>query len=106
MYEHSVIELRRIEKCAFDNVIRQLKCSCTSDSTVSREMALNSAEELWLILLEDVVHPENILPPSLKAKLLSVGIWIIKECYALRMQNQRSLDQLIDISEIISDSLN
>ena len=103
-YQDSSIELRRIEKAVFDNVIVELKSYDPGFSTM-REAALDKMEQLWLVMLEDVVHPGNLLSDELKGKLVSVGIWVIKECYALRCDSQKALDQLIDINEIISDSL-
>jgi flagellar biosynthesis activator protein FlaF len=67
--------------------------------------ALHYLDRLWTLLLDDLAHVENRLPKELKASLISIGIWILREIEALRGERSRDFAGLIDISQIISNGL-
>lgn len=67
--------------------------------------ALIFLSRLWRAFIEDLACPDNDLPDVLRADLLSVGLWIIKEAdgiLACRSQNFRGL---IEICTMIRDGL-
>lgn len=67
--------------------------------------ALHYLDRLWSLLLDDLAHAENRLPKELKASLISIGIWILREVELLRNERSGSFAGLIDISQIISNGL-
>lgn len=67
--------------------------------------ALYYLDRLWSLLLDDLANAENRLPKELRASLISIGIWILREIEELRNQRTQSFKGLIDISEIISKGL-
>lgn len=60
---------------------------------------------LWSSFLEDLADDANELPEELRANLISIGIWILKEAEAIRQQQSENFDGLIEISEIIRDGI-
>jgi flagellar biosynthesis activator protein FlaF len=67
--------------------------------------ALHYLDRLWSLLLEDLAHEENRLPKQLRASLISIGIWILREVELLRNEQSDNFTGLIDISQIISSGL-
>jgi flagellar protein FlaF len=60
---------------------------------------------LWTVFIEDLSHPENGLPEQLRADIISIGLWIIKEADRLREQRSGAVMQLIEINRLIRDAL-
>jgi flagellar biosynthesis activator protein FlaF len=60
---------------------------------------------LWTIFIEDLAHPENGLPDKLRADIISIGLWIVKEADRLREERSNNVIQLIEINRLIRDSL-
>ncbi len=60
---------------------------------------------LWSSLLEDLANDDNELPAELRASLISIGIWILKEADAIRQGESDNFEGLIDISQIIRDGI-
>lgn len=60
---------------------------------------------LWTIFIEDLAHPENALPEKLRADIISIGLWIVKEADRLREQRSNDVEQLIEINRLIRDAL-
>lgn len=99
-------ETRRRERDAFDHVIAKL--SMVSESAKKgqdHENAMQATESLWMVLLEDLVKPENGLPKDLKGRLISIGLWMMKEIAAQRVGVGVDLKALIDVNQIIRDGL-
>jgi flagellar protein FlaF len=55
--------------------------------------------------MQDLAEPENELPDDLRASLISIGIWILKEADAVRIGEQGSISEIRDITAIIRDGL-
>jgi flagellar protein FlaF len=62
----------------------------------ARAAALNKAHQLWSLLLADLLLPGNALPPELKGRLVSLGLWAQREASA-RLEDGASLAPLIDL---------
>lgn len=60
---------------------------------------------LWTIFIEDLSHPENGLPDKLRADIISIGLWVIKEADRLREEKSADVMQLIEINRLIRDGL-
>jgi len=60
---------------------------------------------LWAIFIEDLAHPENGLPDKLRADIISIGLWVVKEADRLREAKSNEVMQLIEINRLIRDSL-
>jgi flagellar biosynthesis activator protein FlaF len=99
-------EARRREREVFDSVISRLT-DAKDKGVTSRETAeaLFYLDRFWKILMEDLSHAENALSDALKANLISIGIWMLKEIEAIRFNKVTSLDALIDINGLVRDGL-
>jgi flagellar protein FlaF len=60
---------------------------------------------LWTIFIEDLAHPENALPEKLRADIISIGLWVVKEADRLREEKSNDVMQLIEINRLIRDAL-
>lgn len=60
---------------------------------------------LWTIFIEDLGHPDNGLPDKLRADIISIGLWVVKEADRLREQRSNDVVQLIEINRLIRDAL-
>jgi flagellar protein FlaF len=61
-----------------------------------RATALHKTHQLWSLLLGDLTQPGNGLPPGLKGRLVSLGIWAQREASA-RLDDTASLAPLIEL---------
>lgn len=73
----------------------------------SREMieAVFFVNRLWGVLIEDLASRENELPEELRAKLISIGIWILRTTEDIRQGKEKSFDPLISVSQTIATGL-
>ena len=60
---------------------------------------------LWTIFIEDLTHPENGLPEQLRADIISIGLWVVKEADRLREERSNDVEQLVEINRLIRDAL-
>ncbi len=67
--------------------------------------ALLFLRRLWGVLIEDLAKPENDLPKTLRADLISIGLWIMREAEQIRLEKSDNFKGLIDVSSIICDGL-
>jgi flagellar protein FlaF len=114
MYQFSYAEvldespqsLRQRERKAIEHSIELLKAAEKS-GVRSREAveALLFVHRLWGILLEDLAKPENELPQALRADLISVGLWVMREAEHIRLEKSSNFKGLIDVSQAIVEGL-
>jgi len=104
--EDSPREMRAREHDALDRAVALLEAArqTGAQSTEGLE-ALTYLRRLWTIFLDDLGSNGNDLPEDLRAQLISIGIWIVKEIERLRTGAQDSFDDLIEITAIIRDGL-
>jgi len=114
MYQFSYAEIvedtaqdcRARERRAFERAISLLKIA-KDKGTASRECAeaLLFLRRLWGALMDDLVSPENGLPPALRASLISIGLWIMKEADLMRLEKSENFEGLIEMNSILRDGL-
>jgi len=99
--------MRAQEGRALDEVIDLLR-TAADVGPGSREAvnALFQLRQLWAVFLEDLNSADNALPATLRAGLISIGIWVNKEIDRVRSGATRDLTSLIEINQIIRDGLN
>ena len=114
MYEfayNEVIEdsrqaMRAREHHAMDRVIGMLRdAQARGPQARERVEALFYLRRLWLIFLDDLKDPNNELPAQLRAGIISIGIWMMKEIDRARGGLADDLTPIIEINEIIRDGL-
>ena len=114
MYEfayNEVIEdsrqtMRARERQAMDRVIAMLR-TAQEQGPASRERvdALFYLRRLWMIFLSDLKDPNNELPEQLRAGIISIGIWMLKEIERVRGRLTDDMTPMIEINELIRDGL-
>jgi flagellar protein FlaF len=67
--------------------------------------ALLYMRRLWTFFIQDLSSPRNGLPEKLRAELISIGLWIIKEADRIRHEKAPDIDDLIAINIMIRDAL-
>ncbi len=99
--------MRAQERRALDQVIELLRAAATEGSNPQDTVvALFQLRRLWTVFIEDLNGPENALPAPLRARIISIGIWVNKEIDRVRKGATRDLTPLIEINEIIRNGLN
>jgi flagellar protein FlaF len=97
---------RSQEAQAFDraNALLQKAESADAHSKAGQD-ALSFNEDLWMILIEDLSHPDNKLTEALRAQLISIGIWVLKEIGRIRAGQSKSFSAIAEINIIIRNGL-
>jgi flagellar protein FlaF len=104
--EDAPSECRQREYEAFERAIGLLKAAQGLPQW-SPEMsdALEFSQHLWTALVKDLAHPDNELPDKLKAQLISIGFWVMREIGRISCGEQNDLTALIDINAMIQEGL-
>ena len=67
--------------------------------------AILFVRRLWGYLIEDLARPDNDLPQKLRADLISIGLWIMREAEQIRLETSSNFKGLIEVSTAIRDGL-
>lgn len=67
--------------------------------------ALHFMNRIWTAFVEDLGNPDNALPTELRANIISIGLWLLREGEEIRQGRSENFDGLIEISQIIRDGL-
>ena len=96
---------RANEAMAIDQAIAMMKEGQEDMTSVEAVKALHFTRRLWLYFLDDLSAPENALPDTLKAHLISIGIWGLKELERIERKEHDSFSDLIHVMELIREGL-
>ncbi len=114
MYQHSYAEIqeddqaeaRRNEAFALDHAARLLtRAAELPNPSIEGVRALHFTRRLWTVFITELAAPENALPQELRANLISIGIWILKESDAIRLETSANYAGIADICSIVRDGL-
>lgn len=67
--------------------------------------ALHATRQVWNILIEDLGRADNGLPQQLRADLISIGLWVLREAEAIRSGRSSNFAGIIDVTETIRKGL-
>jgi flagellar protein FlaF len=97
---------RERERQAIDHSIGLLQTAQTAGAG-SREAteAMLFVRRLWGFIVEDLAGAENELPKPLRADLISVGLWLMREAEQIRLGQSDNIKGLIEVSTAIRDGL-
>lgn len=94
---------REVELKVFQQVTADLE-ACRGPITMDAVRAVGRNRQLWHVLLSDLSQPDNVLPDSLKAGLISLGLWVDR--YSGQVLNEdRPLAPLIDVNRTVMQGL-
>ncbi len=97
---------REEEREAFDMAIALMNAAHASpcDGRQSRNAARH-VQLLWGYLIKDLTHPGNDLSDELKANLISIGLWVMREADAIIAGRRSDWSPLIDINATVREGL-
>ncbi|KUO58525.1 MAG: flagellar biosynthesis regulator FlhF [Alphaproteobacteria bacterium BRH_c36] len=99
-------EVRVREQKALDHSIRLMeRAEKAGPNSVEAVEAVTFLTKLWSMLIEDLASPENDLPKELRAHIISIGIWILKEAEKIRSGKSNSFSGLLAVSMAIAEGL-
>lgn len=67
--------------------------------------ALHFTSRVWSTFLEDLGSNDNALPKELRANLISIGLWLLRETEDVRQGRTNNFEGLIEVSQIIRDGI-
>lgn len=67
--------------------------------------ALHFMNRVWTTFVEDLGSPDNALPKELRANLISIGLWLLREGDEVRQGRSNNFEGLIEVSQIIRDGI-
>ncbi|MHA7969758.1 flagellar biosynthesis regulator FlaF [Rhizobium terricola] len=104
--EDGVADAKDRERQALTRCI-ELLSAARDEEGYNREAieALFYTRRVWIRFIEDLKHPENQLDTELRANLISIAIWILKECDRIRKRQSTNFQGIIDVTTIIRDGL-
>lgn len=104
--EDSQENARERERSAIDHsIILMERAGSEGASPAEVNKAVFFTSQLWAMLVEDLADPNNALPKELRAQIVSIGIWILKELERLRQGEAGSFEDLIAVSKSIRDGI-
>jgi flagellar protein FlaF len=99
-------DCRDRERLALEHAIGLLqKAESAGAQSLQAVEALGFISKLWNAFIQDLVDPENDLPEVLRADLVSIGLWIIKEAALVRSGQSHNFRGMIEICTMIRDGL-
>lgn len=114
MYQSSYDEIlgddqaaaRRVEYQALDRCVLLLD-RAASVPAPSREgvEALHWTRQLWATFMKELISDDNALPVEVRANLISIGFWVLKETDAIGLRTSTNYAGLSEICAIVRDGL-
>ena len=97
---------REQERAALDYAIALLDVAGAAAPGGREEAeAVTFVTQLWSLFIKDLAHPGNDLPPELRARLMSVGLWILAEVQQIQAGQSRNFDGVVEVCAAIRDGL-
>lgn len=96
---------RRLEVNAFDRAISLLEQAGRADDRLSRVRASAFVRRLWAELMRDLAESDNELAPPLRASLISIGAWMLKEADRVADEERAPLAPMLDIHRLVRAGL-
>ena len=81
------------------------KAEATGALSPEANEALGFVSKLWNVFVQDIVDSENDLPDVLRADLVSIGLWIVKEAALIRSSQSQNYRGIADVCIMIRDGL-
>lgn len=114
MYQHCYAEVleddqreaRRNEAKALDHAATLLmRADAVPSPSMEGVQALHFTRQLWTTFISELAAPENALPEEIRANLISIGIWVLKEADAIRLDRSTNYAGVAEICAIVRDGL-
>jgi flagellar protein FlaF len=93
---------RQLLNRSIDLLVAAKECGAQSLQAVE---AIHFMTRIWTTFMSDLGSAENELPTELRANLISVGLWLLREAEAVRQGKSKNFEGLIEVSQIIRDGI-
>lgn len=104
--EDDQVAARRVEYQALDRCVYLLtKAAGLSNPSKEGVEALYWTRQLWQTFIDELTSPDNALPLATRANLISIGLWVLKEADAIRLNKSSNYTGIADICAIVRDGL-
>jgi flagellar protein FlaF len=104
--EDDLGQARANEWRALDQAVSLLEAARpTGPASTETIAAVAFLRRLWTLLIQDLGSEDNALPQTLRASLISIGIFALKQGELLRLGQSDDFDTVIDVNKMIRDSL-
>lgn len=106
-YRQSVMDTaspRQLERKVLQQVTLDLETATRSNDANARIRAIDRNRRLWMTLVADVSDPGNLLPDTLKAGLISLGLWVDRYS-GNALSSDRPLAPLVDVNRAVMQGL-
>jgi flagellar protein FlaF len=114
MYQFSYAEVQTDSVADAKDRERQLLSRSIDLLATAREKGPQSMEatqaiyfmnRVWTTFVEDLGSEDNELPQELRANLISIGLWLLREAEDIRQGRSDNFEGLIEVSQIIRDGI-
>src|SRR4051794_8546549 len=93
--------LRKLELRMFRQITTLLEIAGKDKGLTPRLInAVDRNRTMWLTLVSDLADDKNQLPNDLKAKLISIGFWVVRHPSDV-LRGQETVDELIEVNRSI-----
>jgi flagellar protein FlaF len=97
---------RERERAALERAVRMLAIAKVRGPRTQESFEATSyVRRLWTVFMEDLGSDGNALPATLRASLISIGLWILREVDLIDSGAASEFDSLIEINQMIADGL-
>lgn len=104
--EDSPSEARQRERAAIERAVELLQVAqAKGRRSLEAIEALIYLRRLWSVLIEDLASPENDLPQTLRADLISIGLWVMREADLIRLEQSDNFAGIIEVMTSIGAGL-
>lgn len=102
----SAVDAREQERAALDYAIALLGVAAQAPvGGPEQEAAVTFVTQLWSLFIKDLAHPGNDLEPRLRARLMSIGLWVLGEVQLIQAGQSRNFDGVAEVCAAIRDGL-
>ncbi|MFC7335254.1 flagellar biosynthesis regulator FlaF [Rhodocista pekingensis] len=95
---------RQLEHRVFSQVTAELEVCTRQPDAFATIRAVDRNRRLWGALVTDLAEPDNLLPDSLKAGLISLGLWVNRYSSEVLTEG-RPLTPLIEVNRTVMQGL-
>ena len=81
------------------------RASAAGTQSMEAIEAIHFMNRVWTSFVEDLGSADNALPKELRANLISIGLWILREGEEVRQGRSENFEGLIEVSQIIRDGI-
>jgi flagellar biosynthesis activator protein FlaF len=104
--ENSPKVARERERQVFERCLELFKAAQEHGPTSMEAVeALAFCRRMWATLLEDLASSENARPKELRAEIISIGLWVIRESENIRLGKSTDFKALTEVTTALYEGL-